>query len=462
MIRPPTEVPVGGRVLAWSLLLATLVAALLLLAVRPAHAATTFTVDSTGNEFDANLGNGKCDVDRSIFVKRCTLRAAIEEANATPNSGGPDLIRFAIPGDGPHTIAPTTHSRLPTIKQPVIIDGYTQGSNTATTTDDAKPNAAPTSTNAVLKIVLTGANLPPGSTAGVNGLEVTSGAGTTIRGLVINGFREATDGSGHGGHGILAFGPNNVISGNFIGTNALGTTRVPNQGMGVLASGASTIGGTARADRNLISGNGDGVEISGNGGKVHNNLIGTDKTGTGNLGNAGNGVVSPGPNIAIGGSGVANIIAFNGRDGVLVDDPARDASRILDNSIFSNGEEGIDLGGDGPTSNDLKDLDAGPNDLQNKPNITSAATTGGVTTIRGNLNSTPSKTFTIQFFSNPGTDEGKTFKGQKSVTTDSDGNALFVFTPATPAPTAHTITATATDSNGSTSEFSAPRTVVAQ
>ena len=72
--------------------------------------AATFTVNST-----ADPGDGVCD------ASECTLREAISAANA---GSGTDTIAFNIPGDGPHTIRPT--SALPTITDPVIIDGYTQ------------------------------------------------------------------------------------------------------------------------------------------------------------------------------------------------------------------------------------------------------------------------------------------------------------------------------------------------
>src|SRR5438445_1734252 len=55
-----------------------------------------------------------------------SLRQAILDANSNPNSGGPDFIDFNIPGAGVHTISPT--SALPTITDPVTIDGYSQPS----------------------------------------------------------------------------------------------------------------------------------------------------------------------------------------------------------------------------------------------------------------------------------------------------------------------------------------------
>ena len=79
----------------------------------------------------------------------------IDGPNPPPGDGAPDLIEFAISGNGPHTISPA--SDLPDITDPVTIDGYTQGDSTKdTTADDAIENTATRGTNAVLKIVLSG------------------------------------------------------------------------------------------------------------------------------------------------------------------------------------------------------------------------------------------------------------------------------------------------------------------
>ena len=49
-----------GRILALGLLLAALVVAPLALAAKPAHAATTFTVNSVRDAGDNNPGDGSC------------------------------------------------------------------------------------------------------------------------------------------------------------------------------------------------------------------------------------------------------------------------------------------------------------------------------------------------------------------------------------------------------------------
>ncbi len=92
-----------------------------------------------------------------------SLRQAILNANASANNGQPDQIRFAIPGVGLHTISPLTP--LPTITDPVVIDGTSQPGYTGTP---------------VIEL--------DGSLAGSgNGLSISSGD-TTVRGLDIHSF----------------------------------------------------------------------------------------------------------------------------------------------------------------------------------------------------------------------------------------------------------------------------------
>jgi hypothetical protein len=225
------------------------------------------------------------------------------------------------------------------------------------------------------------------------------------------------------------------IEGNFVGTDSPGMEALGNRGDGIeMDASNSVVGGSTPAKRNLISGNKvDGLSISGvKDVRVEGNLVGTKADGLGALGNL-----------------------FNGVD---VSDTT--GASIVRNSIFSNGQLGIDLGVDGRTLNDLGDADTGANDLQNFPLLSSAKTIPAKTTIKGKLNSRPNAGYLIQFFSNPSGDEGKNYIGQKSVTTDPSGNASFTITPASVVKVGQTVTATATKaSNGNTSEFSDPRTV---
>jgi len=183
-------------------------------------------------------------------------------------------------------------------------------------------------------------------------------------------------------------------------------------------------------------------------------------TGTAALSNTQDGVniVLAATNNLIGGTaaGAGNFIAYNAEDGVNIADGTNNA--ILSNSIFTNTGLGIDLDNDGVTSNDAGDSDNGPNGLQNFPMLSSAAISGSNVIISGTLNSTANTTFDLQFFANTvcdpsGYGEGETLLVTDTVTTDGGGNALFNLSVPTPA--SQFITATATDPNSNTSEFSA-------
>src|SRR5215211_2124988 len=468
-----------ARMLAF-FVLALLVSVLigLVLEAKPAHA-KTFAVNSTGDNGDQSPGDGSCFTGTFIFNvgAECTLRAAIEEANAF---AGADTINFAIPGAAPHTISPGF--QLPTITQRVTIDGYTESLDEST---PASPNTASTGTNAVLKIELGGTN------AGFSSGLLLSGAGASnsvIRGLVINKFFS---------FGIYLLGGTGYkIEGNFIGTDPSGTAAEANGNAVTILASDSTIGGTTPDKRNLISGNkSHAIQVAGgSGNKIQGNLIGTKANGTEALGN---GVPSGGAGVIVGSSSniigdsdpsdgltnAANVIAFNIYDGVAISGNTATGYRILSNSIFSNGKLGIELFGgtedaNGVTANDPDDpntskpdpdKDTGPNRLQNYPVLDLIQKLAGDTTITvtGDLNSTPStrkkkRTFIIQFFSSPASssEEGKTFLGQRVVKTDRKGNASFDFVSPQDVSLGDYVTATATNkATGDTSEFSAAQRV---
>jgi hypothetical protein len=264
----------------------------------------------------------------------------------------------------------------------------------------------------------------------------------------------------------------NEILGNFIGTNLSGTAALGNSINGVVIGGpGNTVGGTDPGAGNLISGNNrDGVQIASptaTNNQVQGNFIGTDVNGTSDLGNSGFGVFINAPDnfIRATASGEGNTIAFSGQDGVVIAGSTATGNRILHNLSFSNGDLGIDLIGgtenaEGATANDARDPDKGPNNLQNRPVIEAATTSGGSTTIEVRLNSTPNRNFTIEFFSNPACNEGKTFLRERSVTTNADDlTGTVTVTVEDPVTVGETITATATGPGGNTSEFSNARVV---
>ena len=475
---------------------------LLLLATQFCAAAVlgaTFTVTNTNSS-----GSG-------------SLAQAIIDSNAA--APGPNVINFNIAGAAVKTITGT----LPFVTRAVTINGYSQPGSSA--------NTSATSDNAILLIQLSNCAL------------TLQGGGSTVKGLVINGgsfgitisspsnssaaepghtivgnfigtdptgtvampcssaaiydFGSRTSGNQIGGTTAadrnLISGNTNyglyvrraTIQGNFIGTNAAGTSALPN-GTGVFVWGGCVIGGTTPGSANVVSGNNQlGVFLGAppapplapsrtDGDTVQGNFIGTAIDGVTPLPNKAWGILVGGitnsqsqaivSNATIGGlnPGAGNIIANNGLAGVVVAN-AGVGNAVLSNSIYNNKGLGIDLGdSNGKSPNDTGDPDTGANNFQNFPVLTSASSSGGATTIIGRLNSTPSSTFRLQFFATPSANSGGNVEGQTllgnlaNVTTNSNGDATFTASFAASVPTGQFVTATATSATNDTSEFSDP------
>ncbi len=325
----------------------------------------TFTVDGTKFLISYAGGDGN-DVVLTVLQPSCTiavtstndsgadsLRTAITAANAAPDM---DEICFVIDGLAPHTIS--LDSELPTITEPLMIDGWSEPDFAGTPVIEIDGNSAG---------------------ADVTGLTITA-ADSTIRGLIINRFdgngilisgpgatgnviignyigtdvdgefsrgnqghgveiinapgnQIGTDGdgtsdplerniiSGNSQYGIFSQGKQTIIVGNYIGTDITGTAAVGN-GVGVSfqGSGANRVGTNAdgmsdEEERNVISGNFfSGLELFDGGNVVAGNFIGTDRTGMPNLGNGGDGSVHTILNLA------AGVTTFSGISHRYLDD----------------------------------------------------------------------------------------------------------------------------------------------
>jgi hypothetical protein len=156
-------------------------------------------------------------------------------------------------------------------------------------------------------------------------------------------------------------------------------------------------------------------------------------------------------------AGAGNIIANSSWVGVGVFPDAGTGNRILGNAIYDNAALGIELNRDGVSLNDEDDSDTGPNNLQNFPTLVTAAASGSGAVVKAELSSAPSSSFTIDFFSNlvcdeEGYGEGRTPLGHASLSTDASGAGSVTAAFSTVDGTI--LTATATDSDGNTSEFS--------
>jgi titin len=535
-----------------------------------------------------------------------SLRVAIEAANANP---GLDTIVFAIPGSGTQTIA-VTSSGLPTISDPVVIDGRTQpgfaatplirlDNQTGSWDSGLRISAGPSE---VRGLSITGFGSPGGGGGillGGNGGNIVAGnwigldpsgaAAPNLRGVDVRSPNNIIGGltagdrnviSGNGDAGLLVGFSGNVVEGNYIGTDATGSAAVPN-GNGVavdLAATSNTIGGRVPGARNVISGNAVGAISMYTGtwnNLIEGNYIGTDKTGNvaianGSRGTLTSGAVSLGGNdtvannvisgnaghgisIGMGGNTIAgnrigtnaagtralpnlgsgvyvslgsyhsnvigganstdrNIISGNAGNGVEIVNPSTSGNLVEGNYIgtdkrgtspLGNGLSGVLIAGSsgntiGGTSRALRNriaynsgagvtidasaaqatanpilansiydngglgiaLIAGGNDSQTAPAINSISSDATTTTVKGTLTGPPSEAFRLELFVSPscdpsGSGEGAGFLRTKTITTDAGGIARYTIKLPLLSP-GPPLTATATgQSRSATSQFSA-------
>jgi CSLREA domain-containing protein len=310
-------------------------------AAMPLEAPLTLLV--TGVTFTVNTTN---DVDDTVCnAAHCSLREAINAANATPATR--DLIVFSIPGAPADVPAGSTTARhqitvltaLPTITDPVIIDGSTE------------PDFAG---NPVVAI--------NGNGLTANGLHITAGT-SSVQYLEIYDFD---------GDGIrLETSGGNVILQNYIGTdyNLVGTDVVSNfalfnTGDGLRISGIVT---TTVAGNTIASNSGSGVRIDGAGASVNlvqGNFIGAaQKDGT-RPGNGGSGILVTGaPTNTLTG----NFIHGNGGHGIEVTGAGATGNGLVGNVIGSSFPAAGGFGGDLPNALDGIHIQDSPNNdlLQN-------------------------------------------------------------------------------------------------
>ncbi len=343
-------------------------AVLAFLALAPGHVlaggfVNTYTVDT--NADDPMILQQGCS---AITANDCSLRGAITKANATATA---DLVNFSadftiplaaagptLSGNGGDTIDAT--SRIVIIDavnvEPAVGNFTCLGVNsndntiiglqvtdclvgidilTTRTGNVVGPNN--TLYDNTTGIRLAGdsndvrGNFVGTDTAGtaVNAAGANSGDGINVAGdnNVIGGStgdrRNVISGNGTG-IDVETAAAGTAIRGNHLGTDAAGTADLGNSGDGVEVNGTGTnIGGSGANEGNLISGNNsDGIEFSsGNSNFVRGNRIGTDVTGTLDLGNTARGInLVTSLSNTIGGNtaGSRNLISGNNAEGILV------------------------------------------------------------------------------------------------------------------------------------------------
>ena len=268
----------------------------------------------------------------------------------------------------------------------------------------------------------------------------------------------------------------NTVQGNLINLDRFGNYGTTNTGNGIsIVQGQSNlIGGAVAAARNVIAtDNSIAVQFFGSNtawNVAQGNYIGVGPDGVSprrlSFSSGFGFYLSDADNNTIGGTnaGEGNIIAHRGT-GIYIIENASVRNAIFGNVIYSNGNPsarsiGIELvpglSPDGTTANDnVPDADAGPNGFQNHPVITNATSLPGSTLVQGYLASAFSAKFRIEFFYSDVTNaEGRVYLGATNIATAANGTGTFSAILSGYAPTSKYITATATDANHNTSEFS--------
>ena len=260
--------------------------------------------------------------------------------------------------------------------------------------------------------------LSPGFTTGIvvsNAFAIVIGGANPGEGNVITGFQAII----LGGNPAHAQTNGTVVQGNFIGTDVTGSLDIGGGGNGVSVAHAvnTQIGGLAPGEGNLISGWVEGVTggSSGvNGTTVDDTTVQGNRIGTDA---AGTGAISNSSSgVHLGDDAVieGNVIAFNGGDGIELG-CGDCVQRISNNAIHSNAGIGIDLSWvNGVTPNDADDADTGPNGHQNFPILAAVPFPGG-TSISGTLDSTASTTFRVEIFANDACDGSGNGEGAELV-----------------------------------------------
>lgn len=358
--------------------------------------AETFTVDNLADDASAPDDNPGDDVCADA-LGACTLRAAIEEANA---DGASDDIEFGVTGT--ITVSDAV-GPMPALGETVFIQGPTTGSPgnrpgdspPAVTLDGSALagggnnhglrflSGAGGSNLTSLAIVnfpdngiqIDGANVlidgcfigvePDGTAAGNGGAGISGIASDSIFGKFAFGDALAGIGnviSSNGGDGIILLGGNNILAGNFIGVEPDGIAARANAGDGLQIAGTGNLIGLGQFEHaeNVIAGNdGDGLLVGGSAAEIEGNRVGINKVGNAR-GNGVSGITLIGDDHVVGSNEAhgANQVANNGAGITL-----GSADNAADNNLVQFNEVGVTTFSQGNTGFGIRLIDGTGNTI---------------------------------------------------------------------------------------------------
>ncbi|MEO8279377.1 MAG: DUF4347 domain-containing protein, partial [Ideonella sp.] len=349
-------------------------------------------VDTASDTYDAGVASGSVTIATLGASRgadgRISLREALYAVNNTANVGTPDKIVFNIAGTGVHSI--NLGSILPSISGAVIIDASTDDSFAAQAN---RPAIALNGGGTIQDgLQLYGAASGGSTVRGLiiqnftqDGVDIATSNGNTIAGNWI-GLNTAGTGAAGNQQGVNIYNANNnliggstiadrnvisansgagiyvdtnngsstgnLIRGNYIGTDAAGSAAVGNGINGVFINAANnTVGGTSVGQGNVISGTttASGLQLGtpASGSLIAGNLIGLNAAGTAAIGNAGAGIYVFSGSNTFGGitASARNVIAGNGKQGVMFDGASASSNVVIGNYIGTDATGMFDLNG---------------------------------------------------------------------------------------------------------------------
>jgi titin len=300
-------------------------------------------------------------------IQNCYIGTDASGATAKPNGKGV-LISGA---------ANTMVGEAGSVTTSNIISG-----NTTYGIDVAGPNVVNSQVfSNYIGVNVSGAALPNGS----GGIRLTSATQAKIGNGVTSGRNII---SGNSGYGIWLTNnetTNNLIMGNYIGTNPAGTAAVPNtSGIVLDSAGGNYIGEDGAVTRNIISGNtNSGILLlngDATGNSITSNYIGLNASGTAAIPNT-DGIRlenAPANTLGFNGPATRNVISGNSHSGILITGSLATGNNIQANYIGTDSSGTLAL----PNLDGVKISEAGNNLVGNtgsgEGNVISGNTNNGV------------------------------------------------------------------------------------
>jgi CSLREA domain-containing protein len=264
-----------------------------------AHAATTFNVNSTGDAADNNVNDGVCNDGAG----NCTLRAAIQQANA---SAGADTINFSVTG----TI--NLASALPGLASDITLNGPGSGSLTVRRDSGGDYRIFNVNNGVIVSVsglALTNGRTPFGSAGNFGGAGGDGGGIANFGTLTLTDVSLTANSTGAGGAGVSFGGAGGAggavynagtltMTGCVVNGNSTGLGGDGNNGAGRGGDGGGVFNANVLTMTNcVVNGNSGGAAGSTNG--------------IGGTGGRGGGIYSEGGTLTLNGVRVSNNTAGN-------------------------------------------------------------------------------------------------------------------------------------------------------